>query len=83
MPSYRIQYVASWTVAIVAAFVGVVAAVSDPSELGLSPVLFRWIVVCNAFLTIVAGLLPSIRRPPVANDNAGPRSNPDPMPRDE
>lgn len=83
MTTYSLQYYAAWGVAIVSALTGVIAAVSDPAELGLGPVVYRWIVVFNAFLTVMATMLPSLRRPPASKDDAGPRTNPDPMPRDK
>jgi hypothetical protein len=82
MPSYSIQYYAGVFVAMLLAGLAILQA-ADPTDFGLTVVQGRWVGVVAAMLGVLAGALPSWRRPPVAKDDAGPKSNPDPMPRDE
>lgn len=86
--SYRAQYI----VGIVVAFVGIImAAVNTVAQaspdnaamMGLSRGGLLWIAVGLMITQGLSTALPSWRRPPAKEDDAGPRGDPDPMPRDE
>ena len=61
--SYRVQYALSIAVAISAAIIGAVQ-LSNPEDLGISPVLINWTKVITPGLAVLAGVLPSLRKPP-------------------
>ena len=82
MTSYRTLYVAAWIVTIAAALCGAIQ-IAGGDKLGLSPVTMAWIAVIAAVLGTVNGFLPPLQRAPSERDDPGPRSNPDPMPRNE
>jgi len=82
MTSYQIQFAAAWIVLVVGLLTGAIVLVSDPAELGLTTVTFKWVVVLNTVLIGLGAYLPSVRRPPTSYDNPGPASDPDPQPRD-
>lgn len=83
MSSYLIQYIAAWIVFVVGVVSGAVAAAGQSGmDLGMSKLVYNW---CSLIVTIcatVSPFLPSIRRPPVSTDDAGPAGHVDPMPRD-
>lgn len=81
MPSYRLQYVAAWAITVVLAFTTFILA-ANPDDLGIPPVAFRWVAIVAGALGMIGQLLPSLRRPPVADDNPGGTTR-DPQPRDE
>lgn len=82
MTNYQLQYAAAWIVLILGLVTGAIVLVSDPTELGLSPVAYKWVAIVNTVLIGLGAVLPSIRRTPTAYDNPGPASDPDPQPRD-
>lgn len=61
--SYQVMYALSVTVAVCAAIIGAIQLAS-PEDLGLSPVFINWTKVIVPGLTVLAGVLPSLRRPP-------------------
>lgn len=82
MTTYQVQYYAAWTVFVLGLLTGAIVLVTDPAELGLTTVTFKWVLIFNTVLIGLGGVLPSIRRPPTSYDNPGPAANPDPQPRD-
>ena len=66
-PKPPIPYAVQYYVAVVVFVMGVVIGaiqIAGPDELGLSPIVFRWIGVVGAVLTVLAGVLPKIQSPP-------------------
>lgn len=82
MTNYQLQYAAAWIVFVIGLIVQAILIVTDPAELGLTPIMYRWVAVVNFVVIGLGGVLPSIRRPPAIYDNPGPGTNPDPQPRD-
>ena len=60
---YTLQYAGAVVVAAVLAGMAVIQA-GNPSEFGLDPIAAKWLGVLSAMLGILAGALPSWRRPP-------------------
>lgn len=82
MTNYQLQYVATIVVVSLIALTGAIQ-LAGAADLGLSPVMFRWIGITASVLGVIQTFLPSIRRAPVKKDDAGPVGAPDPMPRDK
>ena len=78
---YRVQYWASWAVLIVAIVTGVLQ-VADPAKLNVPPAVIAWAGIIASICAGIQTFLPSVRRPPVDNDDPGPAESPDPMRRD-
>ncbi len=66
---YRLQYGLSVFVAVALAIIGALQ-LSDPAKLGLSPIVIEWTKVVVPGLGILAGVLPSLRRPPDQERNS-------------
>ena len=81
MGSYKVQYYGAWVCVVVLAFTGAIQ-LAGPDDLGLSMTAYRWIGILASALGVLQGLLPSLRRPPVAHDDPS-GSTRDPQPRDE
>lgn len=82
MNNYQTLYALSVVVtAALALWTGISAAGGE--RLGLSPLVMAWLTVIFGTLGTLNGFLPPLQRWPVSRDDPGPRSNPDPMPRDE
>lgn len=60
---YTLAYAAAVAVAAILAGLAVIQA-GNPADFGLSPLVVKWLGVVTAVLGIVAGALPSWRRPP-------------------
>lgn len=60
---YKIAYTASVIVTILLVMLGVIQA-GNPLDYGITPVIARWLGVITAGLGVLAGVLPSVRRPP-------------------
>lgn len=63
MTSYRLMYAGSVLVAFLLAVFGAIQ-LAAPADLGISPIVINWLKVLTPGLGIVAGVLPSLRRPP-------------------
>lgn len=61
--SYTILYSLSIAVAVLAAVIGAIQ-LANPDDLGLSPVFINWTKIITPGLAVLAGVLPSLRRPP-------------------
>ena len=72
---------AAWIVTIAAALCGAIQ-IAGGDKLGLGSIAMAWIAVIASVLGTVNGFLPPLQRKPAERDNSGPRSDPDPMPRD-
>lgn len=59
--SYQTQVGVAWVVFAVGLLTGTIMLVTDPGDLGLTPVAMKWVVIVNTVLTGLAGILPSIR----------------------
>ncbi len=61
--SYTIQY---WAAVVVAVALGGLTFLQagDAESFGISPVVVKWLGVVSAMLGVLAGALPSWRRPP-------------------
>lgn len=64
--SYAIQYALSISVAVAIAIIGAINA-AGATTLGLQPTALAWLNVIVPGLGILAGILPSVRRPPDAS----------------
>lgn len=60
---YAVQYYAAIVVFVTLALIGAIQ-IAGPDDLGLSPIVFRWIGVVGAVLGVLAGVLPKIQSPP-------------------
>lgn len=67
--SYRVMYGISIGVAVLGAMLVAVQA-SGAQALGLSSTAFNWLPILNAGLIVLAGVLPSVRKPP-SDDRVG------------
>lgn len=63
---YRWQYACSVAVAVALALIGAIQ-LANPDDLGISPRVVAWTQVLVPGLGILAGILPSVRRPPSDN----------------
>lgn len=82
MTTYQTLYAFSALVTIaLALWTGISAAGGE--KLGLSMTAMAWLTIIFGALGTLNGFLPPLQRWPVKDDNAGPRKDPDPMPRDE
>jgi hypothetical protein len=79
--NYSIQYYSGVFVAMLLAGLAILQA-ADPTDFGLTVVQGRWVGVFAAMLGVLAGALPSWRRPPVEKDDPSGTTR-DPQPRDE
>ena len=61
--SYQLMYACSVTVAVLAAIIGAIQ-LANPEDLGIPLVVINWTKVIVPGLTVLAGVLPSLRRPP-------------------
>lgn len=53
------QRIAGYVVVYGSVLMGIIVA-ANPVELGISPVVFRWLVILATFLTLVANKLPDV-----------------------
>lgn len=60
---YRYQYAITIALTVVTAGFAVIV-VSDPGDLGLSPIALRWIGVIQAMIATALTFLPKITKPP-------------------
>lgn len=61
--NYRIQYGSAVGVAIASTILGSILN-ADAAALGISPAIAEWIKVVMPGIAVLAGILPSVRRPP-------------------
>lgn len=61
--AYRLMYAGSVLVAVLLAIIGAVQ-VADPIKLGISAQAVEWLKIVVPGLGILAGVLPSVRKPP-------------------
>jgi hypothetical protein len=80
MTNYATLYYLAVTVTVLSVFLGAIQTAGGV-QLGLSPQAMAWIAVIASALAVLNGFLPPVQRFPSSKDNAGPASNPDPMPR--
>jgi hypothetical protein len=81
MTTYKLLYGAAWFCLLGILFCGGVTAIG-PADLGLPSHAAAWVALFGLIFGGVQSFLPPIQRFPTSVDNAGPRSDPDPLPRD-
>jgi hypothetical protein len=81
LTSYTTLYTLAVIVTLTTAAIGAIN-LAGGGKLGLSDVTMAWIAVIAAVLGTLNGFLPPLQRWPSSRDDPGPKSNPDPMPRD-
>lgn len=79
--NYRTLYVFSIIITVsLAIWTGISATGAE--RLGISEMVMAWLTVIFGALGTLNGFLPPLQRWPVERDDSGPKSDPDPMPRD-
>lgn len=61
--SYTTQYILAVIVGLLVVGLGVIQA-ATPADYGMSAIQFKWLGVFSAMLGVLAGALPSWRKPP-------------------
>ena len=61
--SYTFMYALAVIVAVLSAVIGALQ-LANPEELGISPQVIAWTKIITPGLAILAGFLPSVRKPP-------------------